>query len=108
MSQLARPAEAGYHLPHYPSVPPEDRPKLMYPGYHSTVLRAPLRAPVELPQRLTEITGPVLGDHRVGPQDHDLTGQHDGEPIGQRIVVHGHVLDGSGRGVPNTLIEIWQ
>ncbi len=31
-----------------------------------------------------------------------------GEPIGERIIVHGRVLDGNGRGVPNALVEVWQ
>jgi protocatechuate 3,4-dioxygenase beta subunit len=44
----------------------------------------------------------------VGPLDHDLTRQHDGEPVGQRIFVVGRVLDGNGRPVPHTLVEIWQ
>ncbi len=38
----------------------------------------------------------------------DLTRQHPGEPIGQRIIVAGRVLDEDGRPVPRTLIEIWQ
>jgi protocatechuate 3,4-dioxygenase beta subunit len=50
----------------------------------------------------------VLGEHRLGPLDADLTRQHAGEPQGQRIIVHGRVLDGHGRGVPNALVEVWQ
>ncbi len=34
--------------------------------------------------------------------------RHKGEPLGERIIVHGHVLDEDGRGVPNTLVELWQ
>ena len=63
---------------------------------------------VWLPHTLTEVTGPVLGERRLGELDHDLTRQHDGEPLGERIIVHGRVLDGDGRPVPNTLVEIWQ
>ena len=40
--------------------------------------------------------------------DPDLTMQGKGEPIGERIIVHGHVLDEYGRGVPNVLVELWQ
>ena len=83
-------------------------PPLAYPDYRGTVLRAPSQPLVVLPQRLTEVTGPLLGEERVGDLDHDLTRQHAAEPIGQRIVVHGQVLDGDGRPVPHTLIEIWQ
>ena len=42
------------------------------------------------------------------PGDHDLTTMHAGEPLGERIIVHGTVSDEDGRGVPNTLVEIWQ
>ena len=50
----------------------------------------------------------MFGHERVGPLDHDLTRQHDGEPIGQRIIVSGRVLDSSGRPIPDTLVEVWQ
>jgi protocatechuate 3,4-dioxygenase, beta subunit len=83
-------------------------PPYRYPDYGSTRLRAPDRPLILLPQLLTEITGPLLGAERVGPLDHDLTRQHDGEPIGQRIIVSGRVLDSDGRAVPDTLVEIWQ
>ena len=45
---------------------------------------------------------------RLGELDHDLTRQHDGEPIGERIIVAGRVLDGEGRRSRNTLVEVWQ
>jgi protocatechuate 3,4-dioxygenase beta subunit len=83
-------------------------PPLLYPPYRSTALRAPSRPLVHLPHTLTEVTGPVLGSDRVGELDHDLTRQHAGEPLGERIIVHGRVVEGDGRPVPNTLLEIWQ
>jgi protocatechuate 3,4-dioxygenase beta subunit len=83
-------------------------PPLLSPAYGSTVLRAPRQPLAVLPQRLTEVTGPLLGAGRLGELDHDLTRQHAGEPLGQRIIVHGRVLDGDGRPVPDTLVEIWQ
>jgi protocatechuate 3,4-dioxygenase beta subunit len=83
-------------------------PPLAWPDYKSTLLRAPSQPLVLLPQRLTEITGPLFGESRIRPADNDLTAQHDGEPVGQRIIVHGRVLDSDGRPVPNTLLEIWQ
>jgi len=87
---------------------PDTHPPLLYPEYGSTVLRAPREPLVWLPHTLTEVTGPVLGDRRLGELDHDLTRQHEGEPLGERIIVHGRVLEGDGRPVPNTLVEIWQ
>ena len=83
-------------------------PRLATPEYRSTLLRAPRRPPVPLRQGLTEITGPLLGAERVTPGDADLTTRHHGEPLGERIIVTGRVLDSGGRPVPDTLIEIWQ
>ena len=88
--------------------PEGTHPPLDWPGYRSTALRAPSRAFDVFPATLTEVTGPLLGEGRVGEHDHDLTRQHDEEPQGQRIVVHGRVLDGDGRADPATLVEIWQ
>src|SRR5262245_24102326 len=92
----------------YAPAPPGVHPPLDSPGYASTALRAPRRPPLPVPPGLGEVTGPLFGQERVGPLDHDLTVQHSGEPVGQRIIVHGRVLDGDGRAVPDTLIEIWQ
>ncbi|HEV3494742.1 MAG TPA: protocatechuate 3,4-dioxygenase subunit beta [Actinomycetes bacterium] len=83
-------------------------PPLLWPDYASTVTRAPAEPLVLLPQNLTEVTGPLLGPGRVRESDADLTRQHDGEPLGQRILVSGRVLDSDGRAVPDTLVEIWQ
>lgn len=94
-------------LPTYPLVEGV-HPSLDWPGYGSTALRHPSQPLALLPQRLTEVTGPVLGEGRLGELDHDLTRQHDGAPIGQRIVVHGRVVETDGRAVPGTLVEVWQ
>ena len=83
-------------------------PPLLSPDYKSTRLRAPRNERVQLPPGPTELTGPVLGEGRVGELDHDLTRQHDGEPLGERIVVHGRVLEDDGRPIAGTLVEVWQ
>jgi protocatechuate 3,4-dioxygenase beta subunit len=83
-------------------------PPYLYPDYRSTALRAPKRPLVVLPHTLTELTGPVYGHESIGALDHDLTRQHAGEPVGERIIVAGRVLDEEGRPLRNTLIEIWQ
>jgi len=88
--------------------PDNVHPPLAYPGYGSTRLRAPSQSLVLLPHNLTEVTGPLFGTSRVRPTDDDLTVQHEGEPIGQRIIVHGRVIEAGGRPVRGTLIEIWQ
>ena len=92
----------------YAPEPPGTHPPLDHPPYRSTTLRFPRRPLVPLPHRLTEVTGPLLGAERIGEHDHDLTAQHDGEPLGERIIVTGRVLDGDGRPVPDTLVEVWQ
>jgi protocatechuate 3,4-dioxygenase, beta subunit len=86
----------------------DTHPPLDYPDYRSTRLRHPRAPLVPLPERLTELTGPLLGEGRVGERDHDLTVQHAGEPLGERIVVTGRVQDDDGRPVPGSLVEVWQ
>ena len=84
------------------------QPEYLYPGYRATVRRAPSEPPIVLPHTLSEITGPLFGHEDIAETDNDLTRQHEGEPLGERIMVSGRVLDGNGRPVPNTLIELWQ
>jgi protocatechuate 3,4-dioxygenase beta subunit len=83
-------------------------PPRLHPAYRSTPKRAPTRPLIIMPHTLSELTGPVYGQDAVQPGDDDLTRQHEGEPLGERIIVHGRVLDEDGRGVPNALVEIWQ
>jgi protocatechuate 3,4-dioxygenase beta subunit len=73
------------------------------------VLRAPKRELVRLPEEwFHHLPGPAFGRLRVRPQDADLTRQHAGEPVGERIMVTGRVLDAGGRPVRDTLVEVWQ
>ena len=83
--------------------PPNDSP-----GYRSTVLRHPKEPLIVIPHTLSELTGPVYPYGRMDVADNDLTRQHAGEPLGERIIVEGRVLDEDGRPVPQTLVEIWQ
>ena len=83
-------------------------PPYLHPEYVATRTRSPKRPLILLPHTLSEVTGPVYGEDRIGELDSDLTRQHDGEPIGERIILHGRVLDGDGRPVRNSLVEIWQ
>ena len=88
----------------------ESHPPLIHPEYKSTVYRAPKKPLVPIKQSLTELTGPVYGHESVDTLDGDLTrnARKAGEPIGERIIVAGRVVDEAGRPVPNTLVEIWQ
>ena len=76
-------------------------PPLHWPDYRSTALRAPNRDPVPVPLTATDLTGPELQIDDA----HDLT-THD--PHGQRIIVHGRLLDTAGRPIRDSLVEIWQ
>lgn len=84
------------------------QPPALHPPYGSTVKRAPRQSPIRLPHSLSEVTGPLWDRSILRPSDDDLTHQHKGEPIGERIVVTGRVLDEDGRVVPRTLVEVWQ
>src|SRR5947207_10485054 len=92
----------------YRRMPPGSQPPSLYEPYKSTVLRSPRKPLIALPHTLSEITGPLYGHGSVSETDSDLTRQHSGEPLGERIIVTGRVLDSNGRPVPSALIEIWQ
>jgi protocatechuate 3,4-dioxygenase beta subunit len=92
---------------------PRDRswhPPALTPGYKTAVARSPRQALLSLDSTPSEETGPRFGHADLGPLDHDmiLNYAHGGEPIGERIVVYGRVLDENGRGVAGTLVEVWQ
>ena len=87
------------------------QPQALTPQYKTSVARSPNRALLSMPQTLSETTGPVFGHNLIGPLDHDLTLNYaaPGESaIGPRVIVHGRVLEETGRGVPDVLVEVWQ
>ncbi|WP_406283850.1 protocatechuate 3,4-dioxygenase subunit beta [Embleya sp. NBC_00896] len=94
--------------PHARRPPAQRLPDYAFPAYKSTELRSPKQELVIPPSGATESTGPVFGATDVHPLDFDLTGQHIGEPLGERIIVTGRVLDESGRPLRNQLVEVWQ
>ena len=84
-------------------------PPYLHPDYRATVLRAPHRPLVRLPEEwFHHAPGPAFGRIPVRAEDADLTRQHPGEPLGERIILAGRVLDGDGRPVRDTLVEVWQ
>jgi protocatechuate 3,4-dioxygenase, beta subunit len=105
---MAQRVTRGVQIAGYRRDDAEVDPPYLHPDYVATRTRAPQRPLVPLPQTLSEVTGPVFGHDDVGELDHDLTRQHEGEPLGERMLLQGRVLDGDGRPVRNTLIEIWQ
>src|SRR5580698_11071836 len=88
----------------------KQHPPAWPPDYKTSVLRSPRLPLWSLQNSLSEVTGPVFRRDELGPLDHDLILNYakTGEPIGERTIVHGRVLDGNGRGVANTLVEVWQ
>jgi protocatechuate 3,4-dioxygenase beta subunit len=84
------------------------QPEYLYPAYRATRLRVPSQPLVPLPHTRSEVTGPVFGRYHVHPNECDLTVQHAGEPLGERIIVRGQVVDSDGCPISNSLIEIWQ
>jgi protocatechuate 3,4-dioxygenase beta subunit len=83
-------------------------PPYLFSDYTSTVLRSPGKALVVPPAGWTELTGPQFGEGDVRESDSDLTRHGDGEPLGERIIVHGRVTDSAGSPVANSLVEVWQ
>lgn len=85
-------------------------PPAYTPGYKTSVARSPRQALLTVQQGPSEITGPTFGHGDIGPLDNDLISNftHGGSPVGERMILHGRVLDENGRGVANTLVEIWQ
>lgn len=86
----------------------ELQPRLDYPPYRSSLLRHPTKDPRHADPETIELWAPCFGHRDVHPLESDLTIQHNGEPIGERIVVTGRVVDGDGRPVAGQLVEIWQ
>lgn len=85
-------------------------PPALTPDYKTTTARSPRYSLISLQNSVSEITGPVFGHNDIDPLDNDLVRNYakDADPVGERIILHGRVLDENARPVPNTLVEIWQ
>ncbi|TIP35908.1 MAG: protocatechuate 3,4-dioxygenase subunit beta [Mesorhizobium sp.] len=86
-------------------------PAAFTPDYKSSVLRSPQKALLSFDNTLSELTGPVFGHAMLGELDNDLIhnfAKAGDSAIGERIIVHGRVLDERGKGVPGALLEFWQ
>jgi protocatechuate 3,4-dioxygenase beta subunit len=92
----------------FDAIAPGIYPELVYPPYKSTTHRGPqqpllrLDAPVPVSEGITPKSRILL------PNDADLTKHGDGEPIGEKIVVTGRIVDEDGKPVRNSLLEVWQ
>ncbi|WDS35301.1 protocatechuate 3,4-dioxygenase subunit beta [Pseudoxanthomonas sp.] len=93
----------GYRKPY-----PGSQPPFIHPSYASTVLRGVGSEPIAIPVTLSEVTGPTLDRLTLGEHGADLTAGFPGQPLGERIIVSGRVLDENGKPVRNTVVEVWQ
>jgi protocatechuate 3,4-dioxygenase, beta subunit len=93
---------------HYRRPPDATQPPYRHPPYVASLLRAPLLAPIVIPQTLSEATGPHFSLGDIGRSGCDLTRVTSQPPCGQRIIVSGQVLDEDGRPMRQTVVEIWQ
>lgn len=86
------------------------QPPVLTPDYKSSATRSPRLPLLALPATLPDMAGPIFQATDIGSLDNDLTLNYakTGAPIGERIIVHGRLIDQDGRGIPNTLVEFWQ
>ena len=96
-----------------PAFDPRDRdwhPKALEPNYNSTRLRSPSEPLLQMPPTVSEVSGPVFGHNELGTLDADMirNAAVSGDPVGERIIISGRVLDEYARPQPGVLIEVWQ
>ncbi len=92
-----------------PAVAPGAHPANNFPGYRSSVTRAPRAAPIAIEATVSETSGPHYGAERFESALSDMTrAPGGGTALGQRIIVHGRVCDEYGRPERNALVEVWQ
>lgn len=84
------------------------QPDYAHTAYQSSVKRCPTHPLIEIPHTLTEVTGPQFTLDDISREGCDLTRAGSGQPVGERIIVSGRVLDEDGRPVRNALVEVWQ
>ena len=95
------------------SIYPSDKnihPKSFTPDYRSSIFRSPKKTPVSIENIISDLSGHIFEKNDLGSLDNDLTKNYckNSEPIGERIIIFGKVLDENSKPIPNSLIEIWQ
>ena len=89
----------------------DKQPIADYPDYKSSSLRSPKNKKIYIPSSISEISGPKFNKNIIGKLDNDLTlnySHNNKVPIGQKIIVHGKIVDQYYKPIEGALIEIWQ
>ena len=101
-------AQTGYEKGRAAGAPEEFGPRLRFTGYRSSLLRCPTKDLHLADPETIELHSPAFGERDISPLEADLTVQHNGEPLGERIIVRGRIIDGNGNPVRRQLLEVWQ
>lgn len=86
-------------------------PPPLTPDYKTSVVRSPGLPLLSMPSTISEETGPVFGHNMLGALDSNLVenfSQGAAQAIGERIIVHGRVVDENSLPQRQVLVEIWQ
>jgi protocatechuate 3,4-dioxygenase beta subunit len=89
----------------------EMHPLPYFPDYKTSIARSPNLPLLSMDSGPSEETGPTFGHGTIGALDNNLIlnwTKGAAPAVGERILMHGRVLDENGRAVPQTLVEIWQ
>jgi protocatechuate 3,4-dioxygenase beta subunit len=92
----------------FDAIEPGVYPELVYPPYKSTQKRGPTQAMLRIEAPVPVQQNIVASPRILLPNDMDLTAEGDSDPLGEKIVVTGRVLDEDGKPVRNSLLEVWQ
>ena len=87
------------------------QPRINFPDYKSSILRAPSKEKISFPSTLSEVSGPVFTTDILGKNDNDLTlnfSKNNNSPLGHKILVYGTLKDQFLNPIEGALIEIWQ
>src|SRR5690606_37343157 len=84
-------------------------PKAYFPDYKTSITRSPRQALVSIPQSVSESSGPHVTHLGFGQHANDLLLNFNScvLPSGERITVHGRVLNQSMNRAMNTTMEIY-
>ena len=91
---------------HYPDSGQDTNPPYLHPDYKSTIKKSPARPLIALEHTITELSGPTF--EAGAAYENDLTAEGDSMPLGERIDIHGRVLDEESNPYIGALVEMWQ